>query len=98
MTRYAIRARMTAGPYSLVRDEQRAQFAAAIEGSYNRYLGQPEVRWENGNQALVLLRTEAPDRETAESAIKSMIMGNAQKMAAINVRDVEIVEVHVGDD
>lgn len=98
MTRYAIRARMTAGPYSLVRDEQRAQFAAAIEGSYNRYLGQPEVRWENGNQALVLLRTEDPDRETAESAIKSMIMGNAQKMAAINVRDVEIVEVHVGDD
>lgn len=95
MASYAIRARMTAGPYPQVTNEQRDQFAAAIVGSYNRYLGLPEVRWENDSQALVLLRTKAPDRETAEGATKSMIMANATRMAAINVHDVEIVEVQV---
>ena len=98
LSRYVVKARMTADPCPAVGERQRNRFAVAIEQTRNRSLGLASVDWEDDRKAIVRLYSEAPDPETAAVSIESLIMRAAQNTGEINVEGVEIIEVAVNAD
>jgi hypothetical protein len=91
---FQVTARMTAGPYPGLTNERRSNFQAAIVATHRTgHLNPPTARWDMLDEATVTIECEAHDPSTAAETVRSIIRRNAELVAHIGVRDVEIVHI-----
>ena len=88
---YKITALMKARPYPPVTEEQRQRFTEAIHHLHSNVVMQPSVTWDEPGQAQVTLACGGEDASSAAGRAKSIIDGNAAKVAHIYVREVEVI-------
>jgi hypothetical protein len=94
LRKFQITARMTAGPYPGLTNARRSNFQAAIAATHRTgYLEPPAVRWDMLDEATITIECEAHDPSTAAETVRSIIRRNAEFVAHIGVRDVEIVNI-----
>jgi len=88
---YKITALMKPRPYPPVTAEQRQRFTDAIHHLHSNVVMQPTVTWDEPGQALVTLACGGEDTSSAADRAKTIIDGNAAKVAHIYVREVEVI-------
>ena len=94
LSKYQITARMTAGPYPALTNRHRSNFQAAIAATHRTgYLSRPSVRWGLLDEATVTIECEAHDRSEAAETVRSIIRRNAEFVAHIGVREVDIMSI-----
>lgn len=94
LRKFQVTARMTAGPYPGLTNDRRSTFQAAIAAAHRTgYLQRPTVRWDMLDEATVTIECEAHDPSTAAETVASIIRRNAEFVAHIGVRDIEILSV-----
>jgi hypothetical protein len=57
----------------------------------------PSVRWDMLDEATVTIECEAHDRPAAAETVRSIVRRNAEFVAHVGVRDIEIVSVSPAD-
>lgn len=91
---FEITARMTAGLYPSLTNARRSNFQAAIAATYRTgYLKPPTVQWDMLDEAIIILECEAHDPLAAAETAQSIIRRNAEFVAHIGVREIEIVKI-----
>jgi len=94
LRKFEVTARMTAGLYPSLTNTRRSNFQAAIAATHRTgYLKPPAVRWDMLDEATVTIECEAHDPSTAAETVRSIIRRNAELVAQIGVREIEVVEV-----
>ena len=94
LRKFQVTARVTAGPYPGLTNARRSAFQAAIAATHRTgYLQAPTVRWDMLDEATVTIEWEAHDLPTAAEAVRSIIRRNAEFVAHIGVREIEIVSI-----
>lgn len=94
LTKFHVIARMTAGPYPSLTNQRRSAFQAAIAATHRTgYLSPPTVLWDMLDEAIVTLECEAHDRSSAAETVRSVIRRNAEFVAHIGVREIEVISV-----
>jgi hypothetical protein len=94
LRKFQVTARMTAGPYPSLTNDRRSSFQAAIAATHRTgYLKPPAVRWDMLDQATVTIECEAHEPSAAAETVRSIIMRNAEFVAHIGVRNIEILNV-----
>jgi hypothetical protein len=94
LRKFEVTARMTAGLYPSLTDARRSKFQAAIAATHRTsYLKRPAVRWDMLDEATITLECEAHDRSTAAETVRSIIRRNAEFVAQIGVREIEIIKI-----
>jgi hypothetical protein len=94
LSKYHVVARMTAGLYPSLTNERRSNFQAAIAATHRTsYFRRPAVLWEKLNEATVTIECEAHDPSAAAEAVRSIVRRNAEFVAHIGVREVEILSI-----
>jgi len=84
----------TAGPYPALANDRRSNFQAAIAATYRTgYLKRPTIRWDMLNEAVVMIECEAHEPSVAAETVRSIIRRNAELVAHIGVREIEIITV-----
>jgi hypothetical protein len=85
---------MTAGLYPRVTNAHRSNFQAAIAATHRTgYLKPPVVLWDMLDEAIITIECEARDPATAAETVKSMIRRNAEFVAQIGVREIEVTKI-----
>jgi hypothetical protein len=98
LRKFQVTARMIAGLYPGLTDARRSNFQAAIAATHRTsYLKPPMVRWDMLDEATVTIECEARDRSVAAETVRSIIRRNAEFVAHIGVREVEIVSISPAD-
>jgi hypothetical protein len=94
LSTFQVTARMTAGLYPGLTNASRSSFQAAIAASHRTgHLKPPAVRWDMLDEATVTIECEAHDPSAAAETVRSIIRRNAEFVAHIGVRGIEIVSV-----
>ena len=98
LRRFEVTARMTAGLYPGLTDARRSNFQAAIAATHRvSYLNPPTVRWDMLDEATITLEREAHDQSAAAETARSIIRRNAELVAQIGVREIEIIKISPPD-
>jgi hypothetical protein len=98
LSKFEVTARMTAGLYPSLTDARRSNFQAAIAATHRTsYLKRPTVRWDMLDEATITLECEAHDRSAAAETARSIIRRNAEFVAQIGVREIEIIKISLPD-
>jgi hypothetical protein len=98
LRKFEVTARMTAGLYPSLTNTRRSNFQAAIAATHRTgYLKPPTVRWDMLDEATVTIECEAHDPSTAAETVRSIIRRNAEFVAQIGVREIEVVEISPAD-
>jgi hypothetical protein len=98
LRKYQVTARMTAGPYPALTNDSRSYFQAAIAATYRTgYLKPPVVQWDMLDEATVTIECEAHKPSAAAETVRSIIRRNAEFVAHIGVREIEIISVSPAD-
>jgi hypothetical protein len=98
LRKFQVTARMTAGHYPRLTNDRRSDFQAAIAAAHRTgYLMPPTVRWDMLDEATVTMECEAHEPSTATETIRSIIRRNAEFVAHIGVREIEILSVSPAD-
>ena len=91
---FQVTARMTAGPYPALTNARRSSFQAAISATHRTgYHKRPTVLWDMLDQATVTIECEAHDPSAAAETVRSIIRRNAEFVAHIGVRDIEVLSI-----
>jgi hypothetical protein len=94
LRKFKVTARMTAGPYPALSNDRRSNFQAAIAATHRTgSLEPPIVRWDMLDEATVTIECEAHDPSTATETVRSIIRRNAEFVAHIGVRQIEILSI-----
>jgi hypothetical protein len=94
LRKFQVTARMTAGPYPALTNDRRSNFQAAIAATRRTgHLQPPTVRWDMLDEATVTIECEAHDRSAAAETVRSIIRRNAEFVAHIGVRNIEIISI-----
>jgi hypothetical protein len=89
---------MTAGLYPALTNERRSHFQAAMAATYSTgYLRPPAVQWDMLDEATVTIECEAHEPSAAAETVRSVIRRNAEFVAHIGVRDIEIISMSPAD-
>jgi hypothetical protein len=92
--RFRVAARMYAGLYPRMDNARRSSFQAAIAATHRTgYLAQPEVVWDMLDEAAITMECIAADSAEAAQTVTSVIRRNAELVAQIGVRDIDIIEI-----
>ena len=94
---FRVTARMTAGQYPALTNDRRSFFQAAIAATDHARDHEPPVRWDMLDEATVTLECEAHDPLAAAEIIRSVIRKNAEGIAHIGVREIEIISITPSD-
>src|SRR6266849_874627 len=95
---FRVTARMTAGPYPALTNARRSSFQAAIAATHRTgYLKRPAARWDQLDEATVTIECEAHDPAAAAETVRSIIRRNAEFVAQIGVREIEVVKISPAD-
>ena len=98
LRKFQVTARMTAGPYPALTNDRRSHFQAAIAATHRAgYLKPPTVQWDMLDEATVTIECEAHEPPTAAEIVRSIIRRNAEFVAHIGVREIEIVSISPAD-
>jgi hypothetical protein len=98
LRRFEVTARMTAGLYPSLTDARRSSFQAAIAATYRTgYLRRPTVLWDMLDEAVVTIECESHDAAAAAETVSSIIRRNAEYVAQIGVREIDVINVSPGD-
>ena len=94
LRKFQVTARMTAGPYPALTNDSRSYFQAAIAATYRTgCLKPPVVQWDMLDEATVTIECEAHEPSAAAETVRSIIRRNAEFVAHIGVREIEIINV-----
>ena len=94
LRKFQVTARITAGLYPALTDARRSSFQAAIAATHRTgSLEPPAVRWDMLDEATVTMQCEAHDPATAAETVRAIIRRNAEFVAQIGVRDIEVVKI-----
>ncbi len=94
LRKFEVTARMTAGLYPSLTDARRSNFQAAIAATHRAgYLQPPTVLWDMLDEAVITIQCEAHDPSTAAETVRSIIRRNAEYVAQIGVREIEVIKV-----
>jgi hypothetical protein len=94
LRKFRVTARMTADPYPGLTNARRSNFQAAIATTHRTgYLKPPAVRWDMLDEATITIECEAYDQSIAAETVRSIIRRNAEFVAHIGVRDIEILSI-----
>ena len=75
-------------------NDRRSNFQAAIAATYRTgYLKPPTTRWDMLNEAVVTIECEAHEPSVAAETVRSIIRRNAELVAHIGVREIEIISI-----
>ena len=94
---FRVTARMTAGQYPALTNDRRSFFQAAIAATDQARGHEPPVRWDMLDEATVTLECEAHEPSAAAEIIRSVIRKNAELVAHIGVREIEIISITPSD-
>lgn len=98
LRKFTVTARMTAGLYPSLTNDRRSNFQAAIAATHRTgYLKPPTVRWDMLDEAIVTIEVEANDPLVATEVVRSIITRNAELVAHIGVREIEIKSIMPAD-
>ena len=98
LSKFQVTARMTAGPYPALTNDSRSYFQAAMAATYRTgYLKPPVVQWDMLDEATVTIECEAHKPSAAAETVRSIIRRNAEFVAHIGVREIEITSVSPAD-
>ena len=98
LRKFEVTARMTAGLYPSLTNARRSNSQAAIAATHRTsYLKRPTVRWDMLDEATITHECEAHDRSAAAETVRSIIRRNAEYVAQIEVREIEIIKVSPAD-
>jgi hypothetical protein len=85
-------------PYPGLTNDRRSNFQAAIAATHRTgYLKPPTVRWDMLDEATVTIECEAHEPSTAAETVRSIIRRNAEFVAHIGVREIEIISISPTD-
>ncbi len=94
LRKFEVTARMTAGLYPSLTDARRSNFQAAIAATHRTgYLQPPTVLWDMLDEAVITIQCEAHDPSAAAETVRSIIRRNAEYVAQIGVREIEVIKV-----
>ena len=94
LRKFQVTARMTAGPYPGLTNDRRSNFQAAIAATHRTgYLKAPAVRWDMLDEATITIECEAHEPSTAAETVRSIIRRNAEVVAHLGVREIEIISI-----
>ena len=94
LRKFEVTARMKAGLYPNLTDARRSNFQAAIDATHRTgYLKPPTVLWDMLDEALVTTQCETHDPAAAAQIVRSMIRRNAEYVAQIGVREIDVIKV-----
>ena len=93
LRKFRVTARMTAGPYPALTNDRRSFFQAAIAATRQAGYAEPAVRWDMLDEATVTMECEAHEPSAAAETIRSIIRKNAELVAHIGVREIEILSI-----
>jgi hypothetical protein len=94
LRKFEVTARMTVGLYPSLTNARRSKFQAAIAATHRTsYLNPPTVRWDMLDEATVTIECEAHDPAAAAETVRSIIRRNAEFVAQIGVREIEVVKI-----
>ncbi len=94
MMRFFLNLGVTAGPYPALTNDRRSFFQAAIAATHRTgYLQPPAVQWDMQDEATVAMECEAHEPSAAAETIRSIIRKNAELVAHIGVREIEIISI-----
>jgi hypothetical protein len=98
LSKFEVTARMTAGLYPSLTDARRSSFQAAIAATHRTgYRKPPTVLWDMLDEAVITIQCEAHDPVAAAETVSSIIRRNAEYVAQIGVREIEVIKVsHCG--
>ena len=78
--------------------DRRSNFQAAIAASHRTgYLKPPTARWDMLNEAVATIECEAREPSVAAKTVRSIIRRNAELVAHIGVREIEIISISPAD-
>ena len=98
LRKFQVTARMTAGLYPALTNDRRSHFQAAIATTHRTgYLEPPTVRWDMLDEATVTIECEAHEPSAAAETVRSIIRRNAEFVAHIGVREIEIISISPAD-
>jgi len=91
---YQVTARMIAGPYPALTNDRRSHFQAAIAAAHGTgHRNPPSVLWDMLDEATVTIECEAHEPSAAAETVRSIMRRNAEFVAHIGVRDIEIISI-----
>jgi hypothetical protein len=93
LRKFRVTARMTAGPYPALTNDRRSFFQAAIAATHQAADAESAVRWDMLDEATVTLECEAHEPSAAAETTRSIIRKNAELVAHIGVREIEILSI-----
>lgn len=94
LRKFQVIARMAAGLYPSLTNDRRSNFQAAIAATHRTgHLRPPTVRWDMLDEATVTLECEAHEPSAAAETARSIIRRNAEFVAHIGVREIEIISI-----
>jgi hypothetical protein len=93
LRKFKVTARMTAGPYPALTNDRRSFFQAAIAAIRQPGSLEPSARWDMLDEATVTMECEAHEPSAAAETVRSIIRKNAELVAHIGVREIEILSV-----
>jgi hypothetical protein len=93
LRKFRVTARMTAGPYPALTNDRRSFFQAAIVATHRPGYLEPTARWDMLDEATVTMECEAHEPSAAAETIRSIIRKNAELVAHIGVREIEITSI-----
>jgi hypothetical protein len=93
LRKFQVTARMTAGPYPALTNDRRSSFQAAIAATHRPRSLKPTARWDMLDEATVTMECEAHEPSAAAETIRSIIRKNAELVAHIGVREIEIISI-----
>ncbi len=97
LRKFLLTARMTAGPYPALTNDRRSSFQAAIAATHRPGYLEPTARWDMLDEATVTMECEAHEPSAAAETIRSIIRKNAELVAHIGVREIEIISISPSD-
>ena len=95
---FKVTARMTAGPYPALTNDRRSFFQAAIAATRQPGSPEPAARWDMLDEATVTMECEAHEPSAAAETVRSIIRKNAELVAHIGVREIEIISISPATD
>jgi hypothetical protein len=94
LSKFRVTARMTAGLYPALTDQRRSSFQAAIAATHRTgYRNPSAVQWDMLHEATITIECEVHDRSAAADTVRSIIRRNAEFVAHIGVRDIDILDI-----
>ena len=98
LRKFEVTARMTAGLYPRVTNAHRSSFQAAIAATHRTgHLRPPTVLWDMLDEAIITMECEAQEPSVAAETVRSIIRRNAEFVAQIGVREIDVVKISPAD-